>query len=535
MYRKIARFGLVAAILLAPTGNVHAYDVPMAAYEDIADQAWEKEYVYTLSALGVVDGYPDGRYHSEFALSREAFIKLLVATAKLDVSSASGTVPEDSVGRWSTPFIAAALERRWIDFMVSDAGELKPEQPITREEVAAVVGNYLLDKAGTDGSSWIAGDWAKERDGRAFPDGSQIDAALAPYVYYAVNRAVMEGDHEGFRPKSGLIRSEAAAVINRLIDIEAAGNKLEVTGFYAIKSSPAIGRMPLIDNVAMGWSHLEYDTAGTAGLGMDSTTFKVPEGFEDVVKSADRAGVDKELMVFYNDGGKLSQFLRDAPAQRAFIEQLVAKLGDPAFGFSGVSLDFEGLKDAADAPNFLQFVRDVKTAVGSKTVSVSVPTDYYYKGYDFKGLGETADTVILMAYDFTHDDSRLPSAPLPLVRDGVERALRQGVPAGKLVLGISKQANQWITEDGRTTTAGPGIDLVEKRLADPNASAAWSMPYFLKLIRYRDGGASNEIYYEDTQSIAKKIWLAKVYGLKGVSLWHMGNFTASDWDAIAGI
>jgi spore germination protein YaaH len=124
-------------------------------------------------------------------------------------------------------------------------------------------------------------------------------------------------------------------------------------------------------------------------------------------------------------------------------------------------------------------------------------------------------------------------AGFPLDIPGVERALRQGVPASKLVLGISKQANQWITTNGKTTTAGPGIDLVEKRLADPAASKTWSMPYFLKLIQYQDGSTANEIYYEDTQSIAKKIWLAKVYSLKGISLWHMGNFTASDWDTIA--
>jgi hypothetical protein len=392
---------------------------------------------------------------------------------------------------------------------------------------------YLLDKAGTSGSQWTSGEWSKERDARAFGDSSKINANLAPYVFYTVNRTVMEGDNQGFRPKSGLIRSEAAAVINRLIDIETAGQKLEVTGFYAIKSSPAIGRMALVDNVTMGWSHLEYDTAGTAKLGTDTTTYKFPDGYMDVLKSADQAHVHKDLMVFFNDGKKLSAFLQDAPAQKTFIGQLAAKLGDPAFGFSGVSLDFEGLIEASDAPNYLQFVRDVKAAMGSKTLSVSVPTDHYYKGYDLKGLSETADTLILMAYDFTHDDSRLPSAPLPLVRDGVERALEQGVLASKLVLGISKQANQWITTNSNTTTAMPGINLVEKRIADPNASKTWSMPYFLELIQYQDGSTANEIYYEDTQSIAKKIWLAKVYGLKGISLWHMGNFTASDWDMIA--
>jgi spore germination protein YaaH len=533
MYKKI--IALSAAIVLVAAGTAYAYDVPMAPYKDVTDQSWEKDYVYTLSALGVVAGYPDSGYHPKESLSREAFIKLLATTAKLDTSHTSGAVPADVTGRWSAPYVSAAAERHWIDFMVNGVGEFQPAKPITREEVAALVGKYLLDKAGVSSAQWAEGDWTKERDARAFPDGPKIDATLAPYVFYTVNRTVMVGDNQGFRPKDGLMRNEAAVVVNRLIDIEAAGRKLEVTGYYAIQSNSALGRMPLVDNVAMGWSHLEYDTAGTAKLGTDTTSYKVPDGYESVVAAADQSHVHKDLVVYYGDGQKLSAFLQDVPAQEAFIAQLTAKLADPAFGFSGVSLDLEGLIDASDAANYLHFVQEVKAAIGAKTLAVAVPTDYYYKGYDLKGLADTVDSLILMAYDFTDkvSEARLPSAPLPLVRDGLDRALAQGVPADKLVLGISKQANQWVTVGGKTTYTAPDIPLVEKRLTDPNAAQTFSLPYFLNLIRYQEGGVSNVIYYEDSQSIAKKIWLAKVYGLKGISLWYMGRFTASDWDVIA--
>ena len=530
MHKRL--IGLAAALLFATAGNAYAYDVPMTAYKDVTEQSWEQDYVYTLSALGIIEGYPDSQYHSGEALSREAFIKLLVTAAKLDVSHTSGIVPPDAVNRWSAPYMAAALERHWIDFMANGAGEIKPEQPITREEVAAVVGKYLLDKEKTTGAQWLAGDWLKEQSMQAYTDSSQIEKSLAPYVFYTIKRTVMEGDSQGFRPKSGLIRSEAAAVIYRLLDIEAAEHKLEVTGFYAIKSSPAIGRMPLVDHVVMGWSHLEYEAEGTAKLDMEISTYRVPEGYADVLSAANQANINKDLMIYFGDGGKLSAFLKDAPAQKTFIGQTAAKLADPSFGFSGISLDFEGLTEASDAPYFLQFVRDLKATIGSSSLSVCVPTDHYYKGYDFKRISETADSLILMAYDFTHADSRLPSAPLPLVRDGVERVLKQGVPADKLVLGISKQANQWITTNDITTMAMPSIELVEKRIADPNASITRSMPYFLEHIHYQAAGTVNDIYYEDTSSIAKKLWLAKVYGIKGISLWHMGNFTASDWEMI---
>jgi spore germination protein YaaH len=58
------------------------------------------------------------------------------------------------------------------------------------------------------------------------------------------------------------------------------------------------------------------------------------------------------------------------------------------------------------------------------------------------------------------------------------------------------------------------------------------MPYFLKHITFEDTRGNHEIYYEDTASIEKKLWLAKFYGLKGVSLWYMGSFTTADWELI---
>src|SRR5690606_31482153 len=103
----------------------------------------------------------------------------------------------------------------------------------------------------------------------------------------------------------------------------------------------------------------------------------------------------------------------------------------------------------------------------------------------------------------------------------------------KLVLGISKQANQWITTDGVTKPPlSPAIAEVEKRLTTPDVVNTWSMPYFLTKAEFIDDRGSHVLYYEDTQSIEKKIMLAKFYGLKGVSLWFMGSYTAEDWNLI---
>jgi hypothetical protein len=525
---------LLSGLLFASiTGSAFAYDAQLKPFGDVQAADWSQDFIYSLSSLGIIDGISDTSYQPQGILSREAFVKLLVSAAKINTEAVSGNGPADvGSGRWSYPFITAAYQRHWIDFMLDANGAFRPEQTITREEVAALMGTFLLSAQPQDvNQMWSSSNWMKQQDTSKFADQKNINEPIRPAIYYTVNRGIMEGDQTGFRPKDPLTRKEAAAVVYRLIDSEMAGKTLDINGFYAIRSYPALNRMSALTNVTVGWSHLEYDTPGNARLNTESTEYKIPSGSEEVIQAADAAQVRKDLMVYYSDTN-LKDFIKDIPAQESFIRSLTTVLQDARYSFTGVCIDFEGLADEASAPDYVRFLQNVKAKLGNRTLSVAVPPTYYYKGYDLQGIGQTADSVILMAYDFTHDDGHLPSAPLPLVNDAVEQALKH-IPKEKLILGISKQANQWITQGGSTQRFSPEIADVEKRLVMPGSTLAWNLPYFLNSIAFQDERGSHEIYYEDSSSINKKLWLAKFYGLKGVSLWYMGNFTVNDWDLFA--
>ncbi|MEX2460727.1 MAG: S-layer homology domain-containing protein [Paenibacillaceae bacterium] len=530
MLKKVGLIILLFVMLF--TSSAYAYDVQLRPFTDEAFD-YSRDPIYTLSALGIIHGFPDRTYRPNGALSREAFIKLIVMAAKIEMNQTTGNKPADiGKDRWSAPFISIAYQRHWIDSLVDKTGLFHPEQTITRQEVAMVMGKFLLESEKEEvRQQWLTADWKLERDSRAFKDGLKINEAMQPYVYYAIYRGIMEGDPLGFKPKEPLIRKQAAAVIYRLIDKNMAGQNIDFTGFYAIQSYAAMNQMSKLSEVILGWSHLEYAAHGIAKLNTETTVNRIPLGSEEVIAAADAAQISKDLMVFY-DGSNLQDFLKDKPAQKAFIDALLITLNDPEFHFSGVIIDFEGLRDVASAADYLGFLQDLKAQIGAHTLSVAVPPSYYYKGYDLQGIGVIADTVILMAHDFTHNESKLPSAPLPLVNDTVLTAL-ESIPKEKLILGISKQANQWITTNGITAApVSPAITEVEKRLTMSGVTQTWKLPYFLKQITFTDARGSHEIYYEDTQSIAKKLWLAKFYGLKGVSLWFMGSYTAADWELI---
>ncbi|MGI2293600.1 glycosyl hydrolase family 18 protein [Paenibacillus sp. GXUN7292] len=514
-------------------GRVLAYNAQLQPFKD-EEFDYSREPIYTLAAMGIINGYEDLTYRPANDLSREAFIKLLVTANEQKDDRKTGKLPKDvASNRWSASFISEAYERNWLDGLVDSSGNFYPAQTITRQEVALLVGKALLATESNDAQlKWLDSGWKKVKESRKFRDQNAINSAMQPYVYYAVHRGVMEGTPTGFKPQEPLIRKQAAAVIFRLLDRSAAAKKIDFTGYYAIRSYEAVKHINKLKHMILGWSHLEYSGQGDAKLNTTATVNRIPEGFEEVLDAAKQGNVSRELMVFY-DQSNLKDFLKDKEAQSSFIGSLIAVLQDPAYSFTGVSIDFEGLKDAASAPDFVKFLEALKEQLDFKhSLSVAVPPAEYYKGYDMKKIGSIADTVVLMAYDFTHSSSKLPSAPLPLVNEAIVEAL-QSVPKEKLVLGISKQANQWVTaNNGTVSLTSPAIADVEKRLAMPGVTSTWKMPYFLWNSTFTDERGSHEIYYEDTQSIAKKIWLAKFYNLKGVSLWHMGHYTASDWDMI---
>ncbi|WP_019120645.1 S-layer homology domain-containing protein [Brevibacillus massiliensis] len=526
---------LCAILLFAWMGQAFAYDARLTPFKDVAQNDWAKDRIYMLSALNIISGYEDQTFRPGDAVTREAFITMLVKSLSPagNDGNAGPSFSDVDTGRWSYPYIKRAYDKGLIGFMAKDQA-LRPASNITRQEVAMLVGSYLFRQLSAEQQAqWLETGWKAEQAARHFSDANGISAEYAPYVYYASHQGIMIGDDKGtFRPGSSLTRREAAAILYAAIDQGIKNAKLTGTGFYAIRSYQSIDKMNLLSNVIFGWSHLEYSGAGNGRLSTVSTEYSVPEGWETVIEAANRSNVFKQLMVYAdNQNGTLSKFLGDQPARQMFIQTAQAAMADEKYGFTGIALDFEGLTDATDKDNYTSFIQQLKANLGGKTLTVAVPPTFYYKGYDLLAIGQTADQVILMAYDFTHKESSLPSAPLPLVAESIRIALGD-IPREKLVLGISKQANQWIQTASEVSLQYPSVDLVEQRLQMPNTAAQFSVPYFLERITFADERGKHELWYENAESIEKKLWIAKYYGLHGVSLWYMGSFTQGDWSVI---
>lgn len=276
----------------------------------------------------------------------------------------------------------------------------------------------------------------------------------------------------------------------RSVAIASPPKEMTVIGFYALGDSntsswtnlfgrpypeAAPGNTDAVGELALGWYSL--DKEGNL-LTKSRTGWQRPEGWEKVLEAAKEYNLKTEMVVHVTDGdGTLSSLLADAGAQRKAIGDILGE----ARRYQGVNLDFEGLgyQDSEEQlktaqSRFTEFVRllaDKLKPLGlNLTLTLHAPNSAY-KGYDYRALGELADRIIVMAYDY----GATPE-PVSLVTQAVEMA-KASVAPEKLLLGISAPT-------------------------------------------------------ETAESILTKVGIAKRYGLGGIAIWRLGLVTGEMWEAL---
>lgn len=175
--------------------------------QDLKDIAghWAEEDIRGLIAQGVITGYADGTFWPDWIITRAEFVAMLVRSMRLQNAAESDF--SDTAEHWAAEAIRIAVHNGVVSGY-SD-GTFKPDQPITREEMAV-----LLIKALQAG----------REEALEQPDVSEItfsDAnAVADWAVPAVRELAARGIMEGapgnlFLPGSWTTRAEAATVLAR--------------------------------------------------------------------------------------------------------------------------------------------------------------------------------------------------------------------------------------------------------------------------------------------------------------------------------
>lgn len=225
--------------------------------------------------------------------------------------------------------------------------------------------------------------------------------------------------------------------------------------------------------------------------------------------------------------------------------QLIANLSTTVLekGFQGVDIDFEYIL-AEDRYTFAQFVTDVRIAINELgypvTVALAPKTSddqpgLLYEGKDYALLGEAANEVLLMTYEWGYTYSEpMAVAPLPNVRRVVEYALTR-IPAEKIFLGIPNYGYDWSLpyQSGitRATTIGnvEAVTIAAAFGAEIQYDEIAQTPWF----RYRSNDIQHEVWFEDVRSMQAKFQLVREYQLRGMGYWQIMRLFRANWLLLA--
>ena len=300
---------------------------------------------------------------------------------------------------------------------------------------------------------------------------------------------------------------------------------------------------------------------------VDQISIIAPGRFEVAANGRVSGAVDARLLQFAREQGvavmplvvnpgfdqrTLHRFLENPRARRRAIGEILDLCRRN--GFAGVQIDFENLSiDDRDA--FTRFFRELAAVLRPAGFQLSAavvhrpsddpgPTPYHQwlfrnwrAGYDLAALGETADFLSLMSYN--QHTRRTPPGPqhgMPWLREVVEYALRH-VPPEKLSMGIITNSMHWFTsqEDGIVPEMARSYSrLLDHRsaigLAEENGARwYWAEEQATAFTYFAVGGTFEWIWLEDARSFSPRLDLVEEYGLRGFSIWALGEEDPAVW------
>lgn len=331
--------------------------------------------------------------------------------------------------------------------------------------------------------------------------------------------------------------------------------RLAVGQAILITNNPNIKEKPFLHVNGYAYPFISSDTLDTTlpfltdlsvfSYGFTEEGELIPPLLDDgwMIKKAREAGVRPILTLTpLGEDGRFNNNLISVLVQNSGVqERLIWELGRMVFekGFGGVDVDFEYVL-AEDRINFAGFVKRLTQVMNLFGYQVSVALapktseeqrGVLYEGIDYQLLGEAANRVLLMTYEWGYTyGPPMAVAPINMVRRVVEYALTK-IPKEKIGLGIPNYGYDWPLPFVRGETKATTISNREAvQIAIDHGVTIYfdeiaMSPYF----HYWQYGIEHEVWFEDVRSMKAKFDLIKEYGLSGAGYWQIMQLFLANW------
>jgi len=291
----------------------------------------------------------------------------------------------------------------------------------------------------------------------------------------------------------------------------------------------SIGPMPGINVVSPTWFHLRDEEGDLRNLADLS-----------YVKWAHEQGYQVWALFSNNfDRDLTASVLRSSQRRERVAEQLLAYA--QLYHLDGINVDFENMH-LQDRDNFTQFIRELAPLAREQGLVLSVDVTFKSSNinwsmiYDRKALAESADYVIVMAYDEHWGTSPVAGsvASLPWVERGLKEILKE-VPPEKLLLGIPFYTRLWEIEylEGggeKVSSRAYGMERIRAIIKEEGAQVEFCAESGQNVADYYKGGKYYKVWLEDLTSLEKRLSLLEKYHLAGFAAWRRGFESEEVWE-----
>lgn len=282
---------------------------------------------------------------------------------------------------------------------------------------------------------------------------------------------------------------------------------------------------------------LSYLTVFTYGFRDDGTLIEPDD--ERLIEIAKSYGVSPIMLLStLTDEGVFNntlsgQLFDSTELQDILIEELINTAQRK--GFEGIEIDFEFIP-REDREGYVKFLSRLKTALNEVGLPLFVALapktsdtqpGLLYEGHDYAGIGEIADYVILMTYEWGYQfGPPLAVAPIRNVEEVVKYAVSV-IPPEKILLGVPNYGYDWplpyvkgeTEAKGLSTTAA--FDLAYQKGAEIMFDEESKAPYFNY---YDENGVEHVVWFENARSVQARLDLVNEYSLGGISIWQIMRY-----------
>jgi hypothetical protein len=191
---RVEKFSTFTVIVKPKTSYTYADDAAISEYA--------KESVYRLQELGIMEG-SQNQFNPQGALTRAQFTKVILNSLGIKVEGSFIQEFKDVKNdHWAFAYIMKAKELGIIKGV--DANTFNPNAPITRQQVALMIGRALQLKATTNTITFL--------------DQNKISTEALPYVQALAQQGIIKGNNNHFNPHDLVTREMIATIIARVLE-----------------------------------------------------------------------------------------------------------------------------------------------------------------------------------------------------------------------------------------------------------------------------------------------------------------------------